>query len=126
LGLGNTNNGGFSLSSIGSLTSDKIEDVDTSPSNPTRVVMGDQSSRLFTFDLVFGAGFDSSASSFTITLIATTSNGTGVFGQPANADWTDATTLGGTPDPDATLLPVGGSPPFSPSVPALVTGGCWA
>jgi hypothetical protein len=104
--LGNTNNGSFSASSTGSLTSDKIEDVDTSPSNPTLVVMGDQTSGLFTFDfdLVFGPGFNSGASSFTIKMIAATINGTGVFGQMDNVDWTDATTLGGTPYPDGLIF----------------------
>jgi hypothetical protein len=104
--VGNTNNGSFSTSSSGSLTSDKIEDVDTSPSNPTLAVMGDQTSGVFTFDFdfVFGAGFDSGASSFTITMVSTTSNGTGVLGQPDNVDWTDATTLGATSYPDGLIF----------------------
>lgn len=104
--LGNTNAGTFKTSSSGSLTSDKIEDVDTSPSNPTLVVMGDQTSGLFTFDfdLVFGSGFDSGASSFTITMVAATSNGTGVFGQMDNVEWTDATTLGATAYPDGLIF----------------------
>jgi hypothetical protein len=104
--LGNTNNGSFSGSSPGSLTSDKIEDVDTSPGNPTLVVLGDQTSGLFTFDFdfVFDSGFDSGASSFTITMVAATSNGTGVFGQPDNVDWTDATTLGATAYPDGLIF----------------------
>jgi hypothetical protein len=104
--LGNTNNGGFSTSSTGSLTSDKIEDVDTSPVDPTRVVLGDQTSGVFVFDfdLVFSSGFDSGASSFTITMIAGTSGGTNVFGQPDNVDWTDATTLGSTFYPDGLIF----------------------
>jgi hypothetical protein len=104
--VGNTNNGSFNTSSSGSLTSDKIEDVDTSPSNPTLAVMGDQTSGVFTFDFdfVFGAAFDSGASSFTITMVSTTSNGTGVLGQPDNVDWTDATTLGATSYPDGLIF----------------------
>ena len=104
--VGNTNNGSFSTSPSGSLMSDKIEDVDTSPSNPTLAVMGDQTSGVFTFDFdfVFGAGFDSGASSFTITMISTTSNGIGVLGQPDNVDWTDATTLGATAYPDGLIF----------------------
>ena len=104
--LGNTNAGSFSASSAGALTSDKIEDVDTSPGDPSRVVMGDQTSGLFSFDfdLVFGSDFNSGASSFTITMIANTSNGTGNFGQPDNVDWTDATTLAGTPYPDGLIF----------------------
>ncbi len=68
--------------------------------------MGDQTSGLFSFDfdLVFGSDFNSGASSFTITMIANTSNGTGIFGQPDNVDWTDATTLAGTPYPDGLIF----------------------
>jgi hypothetical protein len=104
--IGNTNNGSFSTSSAGSLTSNKIEDVDTSPSNPTLAVMGDQTSGLFTFDFdfMFGTGFDSGASSFTITMVSTTTNGTGALGQPDNVDWTDATTLGATAYPDGLIF----------------------
>lgn len=104
--LGNTNNGSFDTSSSGSLTSDKIEDVDTSPSNPTLAVMGDQTSGVFTFDFdfVFDPAFDSSASSFTITMVSTTTSGTGVLGQPDNVDWTAATTLGATAYPDGLIF----------------------
>ncbi len=105
-GIGGTNNGSFSTSSTGSLTSDKIEDVDTSPSNPTLAVMGDQTSGVFTFDFnfVFGTGFDSGSSSFTITMISTNTSGSGVLGQPDNVDWTDATTLGATTYPDGLIF----------------------
>lgn len=104
--IGNTNNGSFSTSSSGSLSSDKLEDVDTSPSDPTRAVLGDQTSGVFTFDFdfVFGPGFDAATSSFTITMISTTSGGTGLLGQPDNVDWTDATTLGATTYPDGLIF----------------------
>ena len=42
--IGNTNNGSFDMSSAGALTSDKLEDVETSPGDPTRAVLGDQTS----------------------------------------------------------------------------------
>ena len=42
--------------------------------------------------------------SFTITKVSTTSNGTGVLGQPDNVDWTDATTLGATTYPDGLIF----------------------
>ncbi len=104
--IGNTNNGSFSTVSTGSLTSDKIEDVDTSPSDPTLAVMGDQTSGVFTFDFnfVFGAGFDSSSSSFTIKMVSTTVSGIGFLGQPDNVDWTDSTTLGATAYPDGLIF----------------------
>jgi hypothetical protein len=103
---GNTNNGSFSTFSSGSLTSDKIEDVDTSPSSPNLVIMGDQTDGLFRFDfdLVFNLSFDSGSSSFTISKIAGTSSGTNVVGQPDNLDWTDATTLNGTSYPDGLIF----------------------
>lgn len=104
--LGGTNVGHFGTSSSGSLTSDKIEDVDTSPSDPTRVVLGDQTSGVFVFDfdLVFGPGFDPGASGFTLTAIAATVDGSGVLGQPDNVDWTDATALGGATYPDGLIF----------------------
>ncbi|HIF93701.1 MAG TPA: hypothetical protein EYG46_11725 [Myxococcales bacterium] len=106
-GLGNTNNGGFDTSiAAGVLTSSKLEDVDTSPSDPTQVVLGDQDSGvfIFDFDLVFGASFDSGASSFTITKISDTSGGANSLNNPDNVDWTDATTLAGTPYPDGIIF----------------------
>ena len=49
--VGSTNSGTFGTSSSGGLLSSKLEDVDTSPSFPTRVVLGDQDSGVFTFNL---------------------------------------------------------------------------
>jgi cysteine-rich repeat protein len=104
--VGNTNNGSFSTSSSGSLTSDKIEDVDTNPSDPTQAVMGDQTSGVFTFDfdLDFSSGFSPGASSFTITKVANTSGSTDSLNAPDNVDWTDATTLGVNSYPDGFIL----------------------
>jgi len=104
--LGNTNNGSFDTSAAGALSSDKLEDVDTSPSDPTRAVLGDQTSGVFTFDftLVFGAGFDSGASSFTITMVASTSGGINSLDSPDNVDWTDATELGANSYPNGLIF----------------------
>jgi len=96
--LGNTNGGTFDTSSSGALSSTKLEDIDTSPSDPTRVVLGDQDSGVFTldFDLVFSGGFSSGASSFTVTKISNEGGGGGSLSSPDNVDWTNPTTLGGT------------------------------
>ncbi|MEE9603463.1 MAG: hypothetical protein V3V75_09170, partial [Thermoguttaceae bacterium] len=87
-------NGFFDTSTSGSLSSSKMEDIDTSPSNPTRAVLGDQNSGLFTFDfsLDFGGGsFNSGTSSFSITKIQShVDNADGSFGDADNVDWVDA------------------------------------
>jgi len=104
--LGNTNNGSFDTTAAGALASDKLEDVDTSPGEPTLVVLGDQTSGVFVldFDLVFSGGFDSVNSSFTIVKISNTSGGGNSLNSPDNVDWTDATTLGGTAHPDGLIF----------------------
>jgi hypothetical protein len=104
--LGNTNNGTFDTSAAGALSSDKLEDVDTSPSDPTQAVLGDQTSGVFSFDfdLVFGAGFDAGTSSFTIAKISETSGGSESLNSPDNVDWTDTTALGATSDPDGLIF----------------------
>lgn len=97
-GLGSTNNGTFDTSTSGALASSKLEDIDTSPSEPTKVVLGDQDSGVFSFDLdlVFAPGFNAAASRFTVTKISNEGGSTGSLDSPDNVDWTDATTLGGT------------------------------
>jgi len=104
--LGNTNGGTFDTTAAGALTSTKLEDVDTSPSDPTRVVLGDEDSGVFTFDftLVFAGGFDAAASGFTVTKIANTSSGSGSLDSPDNVDWTDATTLGANSFPQGLIF----------------------
>jgi hypothetical protein len=75
-----------------------MEDVDTSPSDPTKVVLGDQDSGTFTFDfkLVFSGGsFNTKASRFSITKLRNNEDGDGNLGDPDNVDWTDTTTLNG-------------------------------
>jgi hypothetical protein len=108
-GLGNTNSGSFDTTASGALSSDKMEDVDASPGDPTRAVLADQTSGVFTldFDLVFGAGFgpfDSGASSFTITKISNTSGGANSLNSPDNVDWTGASELGGIFHPDGLIF----------------------
>lgn len=104
--LGNSNNGTFDTTASGALSSGKMEDVDTSPSDPTQAVLGDQTSGVFTFvfNLVFGPSFDSGASSFSITMISNTSGGLGSLDRPDNVDWIDATTLGGTTYPSGLIF----------------------
>ena len=71
--VGNTNNGSFDTSLSGALAAAKMEDVDTSPSNPTNVVLGNQIDGVYTLDfsLAFSViGFDAGSSSFTITKIS--------------------------------------------------------
>lgn len=96
--LGATNGGTFDTTSSGALTSTKLEDVDTSPTDPTRVVLGDQDSGVFTFDfdLAFSGSFSPSLSSFAVTKISNTSGGSNSVDSPDNVDWTAATTLAGT------------------------------
>jgi hypothetical protein len=96
--VGNTNNGNFDTSASSALSSDKLEDVDTSPGDPTQAVLGDQNSGVFIlrFDLVFDGSFDAAASSFTITKISDTSGGINSLDNPDNVDWTGSAALGGT------------------------------
>jgi hypothetical protein len=91
--------GGFSISNTNALSSGKLEDVDTSPSEPTRVVLGDETSGVFVLDFTLdfsGGRFNPSTSSFVITNIFDQSDGgDGVLSDADNVDWTYATTLGG-------------------------------
>ena len=97
---GTSTNGSFDTTAAGALNSSKLEDVDTSPSDPTRVVLGDQTSGLFTFDfgLDFTSGsFSAAGSGFSITKVLNHVNDVDdTFGDADNVDWSDATTLGGT------------------------------
>lgn len=104
--LGGTSSGTFDTTVSGALGSTKLEDVDTSPSDPTRMVLGDQDSGVFTFvfDLVFAGGFSAGASGFTVTKVANSSGGSGSLDSPDNVDWTDVTTLGGTSYPHGLVV----------------------
>lgn len=105
---GTSTNGTFDTTSSGALYSSKMEDVDTSPSDPTQVVLGDQNSGLFTFefDLDFGSGgFNAAASGFSITKIQNHVNDTdGSFGDADNVDWTDSTILNGNVFPNGLIF----------------------
>ena len=100
--------GTFDTTSAGALNSTKLEDVDTSPSDPTRAVLGDQDSGLFTFDFDFvfsGGSFNAAASGFSITKVQNHVNdvdysGSGAyanaFGDADNVDWTAPTVINGS------------------------------
>jgi hypothetical protein len=100
--------GFFDTTTAGALTSSKLEDVDASPTDPTKAVLGDEDSGLFTFDfnLDFTSGsFSAAASSFSITKTQNHANDLdGSFGDPDNVDWTDATTLNGITYPDGLIF----------------------
>ena len=102
---GGTNQGDFQTNLGGALTATKMEDVDTSPSDPTRVVLGNQNYGTFVldFDLDFRGGFDPEGSSFTITEIADQGGGDGLDSAD-NVDWTAATVLGGVAHPDGLIF----------------------
>jgi len=108
LPTGTSADGYFDTSAAGALNSTKFEDVDTSPSHPNQVVLGDQDSGVFTFifNLDFSGGsFNSGMSGFSITKIADDGNsGNNSFNNPDNVDWTDATTLGGNIYPEGLIF----------------------
>ncbi|MGB5326462.1 MAG: hypothetical protein WBN40_13715 [Pseudomonadales bacterium] len=94
--LGNTNSGTFDTTAVGALSSDKLEDIDTSPADPSRAILADETSGVFTFDfdLVFNSGFDADASGFAITMVSNTSGGANSLNGPDNIEWSDATSFG--------------------------------
>jgi len=102
-----TSNGSFSTSASGALSSYKTEDIDTSPSSPKRVVLGDQDSGVFVFDFALsfsGGSFAVGSSSFTLRKISSTSGGDNSLNSPDNVDWTAATTLAGTAYPSGLIF----------------------
>ncbi len=104
--VGSTNSGTFDTTSAGALSASKMEDIDTSPSKPDRIVLGNQNSGVFTFDfdLVFSGGFSAGASRFTVTKISSTSGGSNSVDAPDNVDWTAATNLAGVSYPDGLIF----------------------
>jgi len=105
---GTSTNGTFDTTTAGALIASKFEDVDTSPSDPTRAVVGNQNFGLFTFDfdLDFGGGsFSAAGSSFSITKTQNdVSNTVGIFGDPDNVEWTAPTVINGTNYPDGLIF----------------------
>jgi hypothetical protein len=105
---GTSLDGFFDTTAAGALTSSKLEDVDTSPSDPSQFVLGDEDSGTFTFDLNldFGGGtFNAAGSSFSITKILNHNNDLdGAVGDADNVDWTDATTLNGVSYPSGLIF----------------------
>jgi hypothetical protein len=108
LPTGTSADGYFDTSAACALSATKFEDIDTSPSHPNRVVLGNQDSGVFTFifNLDFSAGsFNSGTSAFSITKIADAGrSGNNSFNDPDNVDWTDATTLGGNIYPEGLIF----------------------
>jgi hypothetical protein len=108
LPAGTSADGYFDTSAAGALNSTEFEDIDTSPSHPNQVVLGDQNSGVFTFifDLDFSGGsFDSGTSGFSITKIANDGiSGNNSFNDPDNVDWTEATTLGSNIYPEGLIF----------------------
>ena len=105
---GTSLDGTIDATSAGALTSTKLEDIDASPSDPTQVVLGDEDSGVFTFDFNLdfsGGNFNGASSGFSITKIHNHNNDIdGAIGDADNVDWTDATTLGGTPYPNGIIF----------------------
>ncbi|MCB1616361.1 MAG: VCBS repeat-containing protein [Pseudomonadales bacterium] len=102
--IGNTNNGTFDASATGALNATKMEDVDTSPSNPSRVVLGNQNYGVFTFDMSLdfsGGNFNAGSSAFTVTMIDAFGD---TLSNADNVEWTAATTLGATSYPDGLIF----------------------
>lgn len=88
--------GTFDTTSAGALTASKFEDVDTSPVDPTKAVLGNQNFGTFTldFDLDFSSGsFNTLTSGFSITMLH---DNVGDVTNADNVEWSDATTLDGT------------------------------
>ena len=97
--------GSFGVSTTGALEAVKLEDIDTSPSDPTRVVLGVQRSGVFVFQftLDFSLGnFDAESSSFTLTKVAGSISSN--LNSPDNVDWTHPTTLGSTTYPEGIVF----------------------
>lgn len=100
--------GTFDTTADGAVNSGKLEDVDTSPGDPTRVVIGVQETGLFTFGFALdfsGGGFDPAGSGFTVTRTQEHNNDVdGLFGDADNVDWTAPTALGGQSFPDGLIF----------------------
>ena len=105
---GSSTNGTFDTTSAGSLASSKLEDVDTNPNDPTRMVLGDQDSGLFEFDfsLDFSSGsFNAATSGFSIDKLQNhADNIDNSFGDADNVDWSLATTVDGEHFPDGLIF----------------------
>jgi hypothetical protein len=105
---GTSSDGTFDTTAAGALTAAKLEDVDTSPNDPTQVVQGVQETGLFSYKFTLnfsGGSFNAAGSSFSITKVLNHNNDTdGLFGDADNVDWTGATLLDGTAYPDGLIF----------------------
>jgi len=82
----------FDKSPNGALMSDKFEDVDTSPLNPTRVVLGDEKYGVFVFDFALdfaeNGNFQPESSSFSVEMVVDDEKV--IMKQADNVAWTAA------------------------------------
>lgn len=105
---GTSVNGFFDTTTDGALRSSKLEDVDTSPGDPSQVLLGDQNSGVFTFDLDldFSSGsFSAAGSGFSITKIHNHVDATnGSIGDADNVEWIAPTVLGEVAYPDGLVF----------------------
>jgi hypothetical protein len=103
-----TNLGEFSTDDGDALSSSKLDDVDTSPSEPTKVALADETSGVFVFDfhLAFTNGtFNSTECSFTVQMITDECDACDEeIGDADNLDWTAATQLKGVSYPDGLII----------------------
>ncbi len=105
---GTSDDGSFDTTRADALRSNKLEDVDTSPGDPTQVLLGDQDSGVFTFDFDFdfsSGSFNAATSGFSITKIHDHVDATnGSVGDADNVDWTAPTELNGVSYPDGLVF----------------------
>ena len=105
---GSSTDGTFDTTSAGSLASSKLEDVDTNPNDPTRMVLGDQNSGLFELDFSLdfsGGSFNAATSGFSIDKLQNhADNIDNSFGDADNVDWSLATTVDGEHFPDGLIF----------------------
>jgi len=95
-GLSTSTDGTFDTTTAGALTASKFEDVDTSPGDPTQVLLGNQNFGTFTFDFDLdfnGGSFSAAGSGFSITQIH---NDVAPVNDADNVEWTAPTAMDGT------------------------------
>ena len=106
--------GVFGTTTDNALLSSKLEDVDTSISNPNTAVLGDENSGLFLLEFSFDNSSGDLAideSSFSVTKLlnnqndpVTLGNAVKAFGHADNLDWTAATQLANTTYPNGLIF----------------------
>ena len=95
-GLSTSTDGTFDTTTAGALTASKFEDVDTSPGDPTQVLLGNQNFGTFTFDFDLdfnGGSFSAAGSGFSIAQIH---DDVTPVNDADNVEWTAPTAMDGT------------------------------